>query len=713
MFKSTSNRVLVVLTLLSLSAVYSLAGTPYVLPQLAFGGGWSTTVYLQNTSTIASASTAYFYDANGNPMAAPANGGPLATQWQHTVGSGAAVSIEFPNSGPLQQGWISLDLAAGVTGYAVFRQSVEGAQDQEAVVPLAAPGFSAASFAFDNRQLVTTAALVNPSSVSASVNITVRNAAATVLGSTQITLGPRAKTAFVLSELAGLSAAASASGTVDFVTASPATVSVLGLRFRGLAFTSIPAYHGPISTSQAPASIPAPVLQGSALTSSSARLTWISTAPNPIRFRIEWRGPGGAYTEVTQPSAASLTTDLAGLSAATTHAFRMRVETTSGLSPYSNEVLISTPAQAAIAPPSGLRLVSANQVEATLAWVNNAPGANAVRLEVKNPGTTGFIDLGASSLTGTKVTGLAAQQTYTFRARAQTAEGYSTYSSELVVTTPPRINVFLLHGIRQDWTDMTELRTSLSQVLSSGRFDLSGTFSFAECSMSGCSTSCSISLGGQRLGQLVAGTPTGQVVFVGYSMGGLIARDLIANNWNGAMTGKHVAALVTLGTPNLGYPYASFLDRLAVCDPIAQQMEGDFRAEPNKVILSQYLLGLYSTWRGRGFPGTSSTWLAAAGQACADPWRSFTTPSGCSDAWPRNDRVVCSQSATYGVDSPVGTTPTTWTDPESRYVHTLQGWFGNVFCDFGSDPIRDLSLGNPPPGGLLVTRIAEVLNALP
>jgi len=241
-------------------------GAVQVLPQLAFGGGWSTTVYLFNTGSASGASTLAFYDDNGNALAAPAKGGTPVSVLTETLAPGAAVSIDFPNEGPLQQGWIALDLSAGVNGYAVFRQTVAGVADQEAVVPLVASGAVASSFAFDNRGLVTTASVVNTSNGAAMVIVVVRGANSSVLGSTQLQLQPKAKTAFILSELPGLAPAAAAHGTVDIVPSSSGSVAVLGLRFHGSAFTSIPAYHGPISTSQAPVVIPAPVLQGSALT---------------------------------------------------------------------------------------------------------------------------------------------------------------------------------------------------------------------------------------------------------------------------------------------------------------------------------------------------------------------------------------------------------------------------------------------------------------
>ncbi len=698
-------------------------GTPYLLPQLAYGGGWSTTVYLSNTGSSAGTSVLTFYDDSGNLLSAPVNGGLPVSTLNPALGPGASVSFDFLSTGPLRQGWISLDLAAEVNAYAVFKQSVSGSQDQEAVVPLAAPGATSASFPFDNRSLVTTAAVVNASSASAMVNIVVRNAAAATIGTAQITLQPRSKTAFVLADLPGLGLAATANGTVDFVTASPATVAVLGLRFRSQAFTSIPAYHGPISTSLPPTLIPAPVLQGSPLTATSVRLNWTSTAVNRVRFRVEWRGPGGVFTEVAQPLAAATSVDLQGLSASSTHVFRMRVETSSGLSAYSNEVQVSTTAVTAIPAPTGLRLVSANQVEATLAWANNAPSATGIRVEIRSPGTTGFVDIGlATAFSSSPIMGLEAQQAYTFRVRAQSPDGYSAYSNELGVTTPPKITVFLLHGINQDSSGMAALEGTLNGALAKGRFTMNRAFSFAECSKE-CKPGCSISMGAQKLAAQVKASPPGVIVFVGYSMGGLIARDLIANNWEGALNGRTVAALVTLGSPHLGYPYASMADPFfGPCGALSEQMSGDFRAQPGSIMLSNYLSALTQTWATRGFPGNNSQWLAAAGQSCGDPVRSLTTPKGCSDSQPRNDRVVCSQSATYWVATPPATAPTAlWSDPERRYVHTQAGSYSllfggyatNLFCDYSGDPIFDLPLNSPPGGGLLVTRIKEVLDALP
>lgn len=702
---------LFVLTVVSSGPV--IAGTPWVLPQLAFGGGWSTTLYLSNTGTAPGSYSMAFYDDSGNAMAAPVNGGAAISTVSAALPAGATMAVEFSNDGPLKQGWISLNLPEGVRGYAVFRQSIPSGQDQEAVVLLAPTGDIGASFAFDNRSLVTTCAVLNPSSTQALVNVVIRNSQAAVIGATQLSLQPLSKTAVVLSELPGLAAARFEHGTVDFATAAPASVSVLGLRFRNLAITSIPVFHGTIGTAQSPSVIPAPVLQATVISATTARLSWSSSVANRIRFRMESRPGSASYTEIAQPSSDSTTLEVQNLAAGSSYSFRMRAETTMGLSSYSNEVQITTPTASILPAPTGLRLLSANQIEASLAWTIPTGEPLEVRVEIRNPGSANYVDIGPGTTSGTRVTGLEASKSYFFRVRTKLAGAYSPYSNELNITTPPKINVFLLHGIHQDSTAMLPLRDNLSRVLTGGRFNLLNNFSFDECSFSGCAATCTISQGAQKLARLVQGVPAGKLAFVGYSLGGLIARDLIVNNWNGALTGRDTAALITLGSPNLGYPYASFLDQFAVCDPIAAQMSGDFRAQPGTIQLSAYLYSLTQNWANRGFPGAASQWLAAAGEACADPWRSITTPAGCPDSTPQNDRVVCSQSATYAVSTPTGTRPSIWTDPEKRYVHTSGSYLSNVFCDLDSNPTRDLLLNNPPYGGLLLTRIAETLNALP
>ena len=136
-------------------------------------------------------------------------------------------------------------LPIGVTGYGVFRQSVPGATDQEAVVPLSYAGASSQTLVYDETNSTTTAvAIVNPSSVATTITITVEDNTGALIGTSSppIVLQPFSKTEAVLRTLPGLSGMADNRGIAQF-TVTSGDVVVLGLRAKGLALTSIPAVN--------------------------------------------------------------------------------------------------------------------------------------------------------------------------------------------------------------------------------------------------------------------------------------------------------------------------------------------------------------------------------------------------------------------------------------------------------------------------------------
>jgi Concanavalin A-like lectin/glucanases superfamily len=208
-----------------------------VLPQLAFGGGWYTALYFTNTTTSAVSFSVNFTAGNGTPLTVPSVGG--SSSIVNLAPRGTAL-IEAPNSGPLNQGYVSLSLPAGVTGYGVFRQSVAGIADQEGVVPLSSASSTTSTLIWDDtNNLVTSVAIVNPSSVPTTVSIVIRDATGTVLGGASVSLAAKGQTALILRTLPGLGAMAGNRGSADFTVPS-GNVAVLGLRFNGAAFTSIP-----------------------------------------------------------------------------------------------------------------------------------------------------------------------------------------------------------------------------------------------------------------------------------------------------------------------------------------------------------------------------------------------------------------------------------------------------------------------------------------
>ena len=147
--------------------------------------------------------------------------------------------LEAPNTGDLAQGWAEATLPSGVTGYAVFRQSVPGRADQEAVVPLTLESSQVADLTYDDTLLTTSVAFLNPSAQQALVTITTYASDGSQTGSSQVALAPRSKQAAILRNLPGLAGVIGNRGWATF-TVSSGAISALGLRSSAQAFTSIP-----------------------------------------------------------------------------------------------------------------------------------------------------------------------------------------------------------------------------------------------------------------------------------------------------------------------------------------------------------------------------------------------------------------------------------------------------------------------------------------
>jgi hypothetical protein len=137
------------------------------------------------------------------------------------------------------QGYASMPLPSGVVTYGVFRKTALGVPDQEVVVPLSSSSYKHVSLTWDETNFVTGVAVVNPSSVATVVSVTARDAAGNVIGTGTLPLAANAKIAVVLRTIPGLEAIAGHRGTANFSVAT-GNVAVLGLRFSGSVFTSIP-----------------------------------------------------------------------------------------------------------------------------------------------------------------------------------------------------------------------------------------------------------------------------------------------------------------------------------------------------------------------------------------------------------------------------------------------------------------------------------------
>ena len=207
-----------------------------VLPQFVFGGGWYSALYFTNRNNSAVSFPVNFTSDAGTPLSVPG----LGTSTQVTIAPNGSAIIEAPNLGSLSQGFVTFSLPLGVTGYGIFRQSVSGRSDQEAVVPFSGATATSSTFAWDEIGFTTSFAVVNPSAFAATVNITLRDSNGNIIGTSSIPLSANSKTENTLRSLPGFTAMVGKRGSAQF-SVSTGAVAVLGLRFGTSAFTSIPA----------------------------------------------------------------------------------------------------------------------------------------------------------------------------------------------------------------------------------------------------------------------------------------------------------------------------------------------------------------------------------------------------------------------------------------------------------------------------------------
>ena len=224
------------------------------IAHFASGGGYKTTFTLVNTGTFAATAKLSFFDNNGAPRTLPisrpqtATTAPAGAIFQQTLAPGAVLIVESegPAADATLEGSAQLQTDGNVSGFAIFRRAPVSGTQQEAVVPLESRNGTSYVMAYDNTNgYVYGLALANTSSQAASINVTIRNAkTGAITGSTHtITLPANSHQASLLTDpKEGFPETANTSGTVEFSTATPGQISVLGLRFNpNAAFTSVPA----------------------------------------------------------------------------------------------------------------------------------------------------------------------------------------------------------------------------------------------------------------------------------------------------------------------------------------------------------------------------------------------------------------------------------------------------------------------------------------
>lgn len=142
------------LALASFSAALAFGQSSLIIPHIAAGGSWKTTIAVFNTfSTGITRVSVIFRGDDGQKVVVSVNGYGNVSSVEFDMMPHSSVYLETLGTRPeVQVGWVEVVQLTGTTpvrGFAVFRQTVPGRPDFEAV----SPGMRAAgemTFPFDN-----------------------------------------------------------------------------------------------------------------------------------------------------------------------------------------------------------------------------------------------------------------------------------------------------------------------------------------------------------------------------------------------------------------------------------------------------------------------------------------------------------------------------------------------------------------------------------
>jgi hypothetical protein len=215
-----------------------------IIPQIADGGAWQTTLVLTNTSASpASASLSFFEEISvGTTQAWNLQFLEVSNTQNLSIPAGATIILHTQDnpSASTNTGWAQMQSSTAVSAYAIFTQHVPGRQDQDGTAP-AAPAASRILVPFDNSNgFVTTIAIANTTAVSENISVNLLPNSGVISSPSPITLPGQGHAAFALPTQ--FAATNGISGTLEFYIAN-GSFSILALRFNPTgAFTAAPVY---------------------------------------------------------------------------------------------------------------------------------------------------------------------------------------------------------------------------------------------------------------------------------------------------------------------------------------------------------------------------------------------------------------------------------------------------------------------------------------
>jgi hypothetical protein len=598
---------------------------------------------------------------------------------------------------------------------------------------------------------------------------------------------------------------------------------------------------------------PAPQsLQATMISTGEIDLSWNNSDPTVTNYLIERQSGGGSFIAIASVAGVSTHSyrDLS-VTAGTQYTYRMRAQSATGISAYTDPVVVTTgPAPPA---PSNFAANGISPVEIDLTWRNPSSGFTKIQIDRKQVGVAGWthvatlfppasiykdtgvtpgtvynyqiynLDQGGSlsasvfadnaqtsavpaptDLVTTKVapghidlqwnnaysgyTALHLYQngpndsvrfkitdlpgtatsyefvappssTFSFSVQAEVSGILSAFSNDVVATTSAKITIFFVHGLNQAGGDLdgmaAAVRTSIDPDGNTYNFD-SG-FDWSRCTQSlrapfppvplgedlpvgpnnppipgapnRCPDKCNVSNGAFDLAAYIARqNPPGDVFIIAYSLGGNVSRDMIEGQIGSGIgqPGRKLLGLMTLATPNNGFPYEYPWDNWGICNGLGREIASDIRNSPADYPYSPYIPSINNNWLASPLGGAgyqSFPWLVAAGTFCKSPIRfPDSTQNGCP-AGSSNDGIVCTDSVLLN-NVPGGNfnRPTT-TFSSDAYSHTANNDFeaqllgylngGNKSAFYGGscDMRQFISIFNPPVGSTLIQQLANFIQA--
>ena len=213
-----------------------------IIPQIADGGGWQTTLVLTNTTTSTASASLSFYQDTGGGATQTWNLSFLenvSTQ-NLSLPGGRTLFLHTPaTNSTTSVGWAQLQAPATLVAYAIFTQRVPGRTDQDGTAPAAAAATRILA-PFDNTaNFVTAFAVVNPTGSSESIGVNFQTDTGAITNSS-LMLPAQGHMAFALAQQ--FPATSAVRGLAEFYVSS-GSFSILALRFNPTGgFTASPVY---------------------------------------------------------------------------------------------------------------------------------------------------------------------------------------------------------------------------------------------------------------------------------------------------------------------------------------------------------------------------------------------------------------------------------------------------------------------------------------